>query len=53
MTSSSNSCQDRGHFICFHGTVIRVGTPYVFDSTRSFECNSIELKIILDNVDCS
>ncbi|UJR36740.1 hypothetical protein I4U23_029455 [Adineta vaga] len=32
------NCQDRGHFICFHGTVIRVGTPYVFDATRSFEC---------------
>jgi len=32
------NCQDRGHFICFRGTVIRVGTPYVFDATRSFEC---------------
>ncbi|CAF1179622.1 unnamed protein product [Adineta steineri] len=32
------NCQDRGHFICFHGTVIRVGTPYVFDATRSFQC---------------
>ncbi|CAF2398725.1 unnamed protein product [Rotaria sp. Silwood2] len=32
------NCQDRGHFICFHGTVIRVGTPYVFDATRSYQC---------------
>ncbi|CAF4323441.1 unnamed protein product, partial [Rotaria magnacalcarata] len=32
------SCHDRGYFICFHGTVIRVGTPYVFDATRSYQC---------------
>ena len=41
---SNFSCQDRGHFICFRGTVIRVGTPYVFDATRSFECKSMERK---------
>ncbi|CAF3333404.1 unnamed protein product [Rotaria socialis] len=32
------NCHDRGYFICFHGTVIRVGTPYVFDATRSYQC---------------
>ncbi|CAF1050076.1 unnamed protein product [Didymodactylos carnosus] len=48
--------QDRGMFICFCGTVIRVGSVFVFDATRSFQCEecrsivSVEKEISTQNV---